>query len=43
MFVCLALGVAISHYVLGWSSNIVSFVSPLVLASRDPIWHGILA
>ena len=33
LFALLALGVAISHFVLGWSSNIVSFVSVLLLCS----------
>ena len=27
MFVFLAVGVAVGHYILGWSSNVVSFVS----------------
>jgi hypothetical protein len=30
MFFFLALGVAVSYFVLGWSSNVVSFVSDVL-------------
>ena len=44
MFVFLALGVAVSHYILGWSSNVVSFVSmPLSFSKPSPYLRGSFA